>query len=212
MRLLNTKSVTDKGTLAQLLNLLFGTSVPKEEPIKNVKAAEDFLHLVLISHIIVAAEKVQPISKTGDVMEVAKRIVNEFCDLAIGEQPNHVNSKPDCILTYSKEFMTLSMLWLGYHDAIQEGDGIRVKRYWKFMLLLFKASNRKNYAIEAAKFLIDEQLLSTRLSTQLKYSHFINDKGRQGCNIDLHMEHMNRSIKASLRNIGANFTAKAIDS
>jgi len=99
----------------------------KEEPIKNAKAAEDFLYLVFTSYIIVAAENVQSASKTNHVMFVAKQIVSKFCDLSIGKESNHTNSdNPDCVLAYSKELMT-------YHDAIQEGDGERVKRYWKFM-------------------------------------------------------------------------------
>ena len=80
------------------------------------------------------------------------------------------------------------MLWFGFHDSIKEGDGERVKRYWKFMLLLFKASNRRNYAVEAANLLMDEQLYPKRLRSQLQWSRFVNVKGRQGCNIplDLH--------------------------
>ena len=136
-------------------------------------------------------------------MFVAKQIVSKFCDLSIsiGKESNHTYSdNPDCFLTYSKGLITLSLLWLGYHDAIQEGDGERVKRYWKFTLILFKVCNGRNYAIEAAKFLIDNQLLTTRLSTQLKYSRFVNVKGRAGCNIplDLHMELNTRIVPLKL--------------
>ena len=66
----------------------------KEEPIKNAKAAEDFLHLVFTSYIIVAAENVQSASKTNHVIFVTKQIVSKFCDLSIGKESNHTNS--DC--------------------------------------------------------------------------------------------------------------------
>ena len=47
----------------------------------------------------------------------------------------------------------------------------------------------------------------------MQWSHFVNVKDCQGCNIplDLHMEHMNRRVKAALRNLSANVTPNSID-
>ena len=100
-----------------------------------------------------------------------------------------------------------------YHDAIKEGDGLRVMRCWKYLLLLFKASQKKNYSIEAFQFLCQYYYyLPPRLAQQLLYSRFVNVHGREGCNIpcDLHMEHLNRTIKDTLQHLGANKTECAI--
>ena len=208
-------SCTDKGTFAQLINLLFRTSVPKEEPMRNVKAAEDFLQLILTAYTINAADTVTAkFTSRPDVLATAKLIVSNYCSLLIGNNSNDdTHTAPDCVLVYSKELLTLSLLWFGFYDSIKEGDGERVKRYWKFMLLLFKASKRRNYAVEAANFLINETLYPPRLKNQMLWSRFVNVKGRQGCNIplDLHMEHMNRRVKAALRNLNSNVTPNSID-
>lgn len=50
------KSSTDKGTLFQIINLVNRTSVPND-PKDNVQSTEDFLPLVLVAYIIVAAEQ-----------------------------------------------------------------------------------------------------------------------------------------------------------
>ena len=49
-------------------------------------------------------------------------------------------------------------------------------------------------------------LYTDRLPAQLKWSRFINTIGQPGCNIpcDLHMEHLNRQLKGSLRNLRSN--------
>ena len=54
--LYSNKSSTDKGTLFQIKNLVNHTSVPND-PKNNVQSTEDFLQLVLVAYIIVAAEK-----------------------------------------------------------------------------------------------------------------------------------------------------------
>lgn len=38
---------------------------------------------------------------------------------------------------YAKEVLTHSLFYLEYKDAIREGDGIRVLRCWKYLLLFF---------------------------------------------------------------------------
>lgn len=52
-RLFNKSSSTEKGTLYQLKNLLHRTAVPLD-PGDNMKAAEDFLEVVLHAHIVAA--------------------------------------------------------------------------------------------------------------------------------------------------------------
>ena len=46
-----------------------------------------------------------------------------------------------------------------FKDAIREGDGERVLRVWKFLLIIFKASNKSNYSIEAFNLLAQYYIL-----------------------------------------------------
>ena len=116
-------------------------------------------------------------------------------------------------MEYAKEVFSLGMLYMEFHDAIKEGDGLRVLRCWKYLLLIFKASQRKNYSIEAFNFLCQYFFyLSPQLSQQLLYSRFINVQGRVSCNIprNLHIEHLNRTVKETLQHLGANKTEHTI--
>ena len=109
---------------------------------------------------------------------------------------------------YAADLISLALIWHGYHDEIREGDSDRVLRYLKFLLLIFKAMNCQNYSKEAVILLLQAHRLSPREATQLKWSRFVNTKGRTGCNIhcDLHLEHLNRRLKTIIRNMGSNVT------
>ena len=100
-----------------------------------------------------------------------------------------------------------------FYDSIREADENRIICNWKFNLLAFKAGKCKNYSIKAVNLLLQVQyLLSPREAAQLKWSHCINTSGRQGCNIpmDLHMEHLNRSLKSLLQNMGSIVTNSSV--
>ena len=80
---------------------------------------------------------------------------------------------------YAREVLSLCLLWHGYHDAISEGHGDRVLRYWRFLFLVFKNVGQKNYSLEALNLLVQDQyLLSPREKVQLKWGRFINTQGQ----------------------------------
>ena len=109
--------------------------------------------------------------------------------------------------------LTLGLIWHAFHDAIREGDGDRIMRYWKFFLVLFKGTTHRNYAKEAVNLLVQyHYTLSDRQKAQLLWSRCINTRGIAGANIpgDLHMEHLNRRLKSVIRGMGGNVNAAAI--
>ena len=68
--------------------------------------------------------------------------------------------------------------------------------------------------MEAVIFLLQYYyLLSVRQKERLLWNHCINTRGYQGANIpcDLHMEHLNRRLKITMRNLGANIRPKSIE-
>ena len=106
------------------------------------------------------------------------------------------------------------MLWHNFYDSVKEADGNRLIRNWKFNLLIFKAARRKNYSKETLNLLLQvNYLLSPRESAQLKWCRCINTCGRQGTNIsmDLYLEHLNRRLKTTLRNVGSNITDNSVN-
>ena len=57
--------------------------------------------------------------------------------------------------------LTLGLLYMESIDDIREGDGERILRCWRYFLLLFKATGRKNYSIEAFTLLTQYHFLYT---------------------------------------------------
>ena len=195
-----------------------------------MNACEDFFSLVVVAHIIVAAMEIFCMSETtddppGDIfpesVEASDRetvlqsavsvIVEEFINLSY---PARKPKKCDHVQEYAKEILTMGLFYMNFQDAIREGDGHRVLRSWKFLLLFFRATGHSNYANEALLLLCQyKYLLPARFAEQLLCGRFINvHQGHPGSNIpaDLHLEHLNRLIKDSLANLGANKTPKAI--
>ncbi len=107
----------------------------------------------------------------------------------------------------------MGSFYLVFSDAIREGDGLRILRYWKYRIPLFKSSNRKNYSTEVLNMLNQyEYMLTPRLSQELLWSRFVNTHSISGRNIpcDLFQEHLNRVCKEAVQGLRANKTEKAI--
>ena len=105
------------------------------------------------------------------------------------------------------------LLYHGVCDSIKEGDGLRLLRCWKYNFLMFKCTNRVNYAIEAFTMLVQHRFLfSERQAHQLLWGRFINTQGLPARNIpcDLYMEHLNRICKDAVNHLQANKTSKAL--
>ena len=116
------------------------------------------------------------------------------------------------IFAYASEAFTLSLLNAEFEDAIKEGNGERVVRCWRFFLLIFKSSKRMKYSLEAVKLLVGTHVLPPRLREQLIWSRFVNTKGKHRENkpCDLHMEHLNQTVKSVLGHEGSNLTPRMI--
>ena len=117
----------DKGTLYQLKNVTNRTSVPND-PAENMRAAEDFLLVVLHAHIITASEKILQEKNITSVAELADSVVAES---TLFQPGNNVSELSDGVFVYACDVLTLGLLWMGFHDVTKEGDGERVMRYWK---------------------------------------------------------------------------------
>jgi hypothetical protein len=107
------------------------------------------------------------------------------------------------------------LFFLNFLDAISEGDGNRIIRQYKFLILNFRADGQQSnkYALECLyqSFLVNA-LLSPRDAERFTWNRMANTFGGIGQNIplDLDMEHSNRFLKQAIKNLGPNVTEKAV--
>ena len=225
----------DKGSLYQIRNQLNRTNVPSDVK-KDFNSCEDFIDIVTSSHMVAAALstfRMKTVSETPDSSVVApdlwiqpkkerKEAMDKLCakvyDRYISLSFNSVSkdyahAQCDAVSSYAIQLLRMGALYLEFAVAIREGDGERVFRCWRYFLPIFRASQSTNYSCEALLF-IHQCLysLSPRLSIQLVWNRFINVRGLPGRNIplDLHMEHLNRLIKDTLRTLRANKATRSI--
>jgi len=121
------------------------------DPADNMKAAEDFLLVVLHGHIIAAADTIISDSNPIDVLSLSEKIVDQYVKIAIPSSSSPsaaTKTATDKVCIYAMEVLTLGLLWHNFHDSTKEGDGDQILRNWKFNLLVLKAARRKNYSIK----------------------------------------------------------------
>ena len=126
--------------------------------------------------------------------DISSYVVNQHVDLSTSFKTSD-SSTNGTAYDYGCEVLALGLLVIDFKDAVQEGDGDRIIALWKYLMLVFKASGRKNYAIEGLTLLSQyNMILPPNLAEQVKWSRFVNIHGLPGHNVscDLHMEHLNR--------------------
>ena len=204
-------------------------------PLDDFNACDDFFKLIITSHILTAAMTLLKMSSLGDqpkhsditdgvdtwmqtdterkaiLKAVCTDFINKFTTIEFNKE---YTCPADNVYAYAKQVLSLGCIYLEYSDAIREGDGDRVLRCFKYLLPMFITSGRKNYSIEFFHTIANHSfVLSPRLSEELLWSRFINVHGIHGHNIpiDLHMEHLNRLVKESIRDLGANKTQRSLE-
>lgn len=105
----------------------------------------------------------------------------------------------------ASEYLTMQvhdgLVFLELRDAILEGDGPRIIRCWKFMLLLWHLKGHTKYVSEAVHLICAiEATVSSRIFEELTWCRTVNTCGKPGKDIpaDLFLEHLNRKLKDTL--------------
>ena len=125
-------------------------------------------------------------------------------------------SKPgDDVYNYNCALMTDCFLFFNFLDAIKEGDGVRIMRQYKYIMLYCKAdgSHSTKYALECLyQVFLVHALLSERDSERFVWNRSVNNSGKKGTNIPLDedTEHSNNFLKQGIRNLGPNVTENAV--
>ena len=227
----------------QLRNLINRRNVPKDPTTNVSACEDFLLHVVeahILSACMVAFNmssldgtpsqsiftkehtKKDSATRRKHLLDTIQQVLQKHVDLSIGseatgdveEEGNQEEAKNENhVLSYACDVLTLGLLYMEFADAVREGDGERILRCWRYLLLVFKASGRTNYSIEAFTLLSQYHFLfSERMRMQLIWSRTVNVHGRLGKNIpcDLHMEHLNRECKSSIGGLGSNITDTTI--
>ena len=101
----------------------------------------------------------------------------------------NVTASDDKVFEYACCVLSATMLMFEFDDGVREGDGDRVYRVWKYLLLLFRQFGRTKYALEALMLQLQCNGLPQNVASDIKWSRFVNAKGGGGRNVscDLHM-------------------------
>ena len=229
------------GTLYQLRNLIDHRNVIKDVR-NDMNATEDFFEAVGISHIIAVAlhhfnmkdaksvpqdplsgVDIHGLSKDQKWMllhDLISPIISKYVSTSL-ECPYQQMTMPenfsvtvsdDKVFEYACSVLSAAMFVYEFDDGVRQGDGDRMYRVWKYLLLLFRQFGRTKYALEALTLQLQCNGLPQHVAADIKWSRFINAKGGRGRNIscDLHMEHLNRELKTAISGLGANVTKKSI--
>lgn len=125
---------------------------------------------------------------------------------------NDKDAKADSIFNYHNARIQCGLLFLNIIDAIKEGDGNRLMRCYKVVLLfMYKFKHIKYAYILLLLFAKLYALLPEKEAESLIHNRFVNKKGKKGGNIplDLHMEHFNLFLKTLLQAMGGKITEAA---
>eukprot|EP00057_Strongylocentrotus_purpuratus_P018700 XP_011673174.1 PREDICTED: uncharacterized protein LOC105442605 [Strongylocentrotus purpuratus] len=127
--------------------------------------------------------------------------------------PQHQGNH-DGVLNYSRCALGMCMVALDFNDARQMGDGGRIIRLYKILLLHCKAAQKPKYSFNILRLLAQVQcFLSPRLSYELVWNRFINTKGKAKCNVepDRVLEHHNGVFKEQAHGFRGKITQKSVD-
>lgn len=128
------------------------------------------------------------------------------------DEENNANTSNDNIYNYHNARLQCGLLVLHMMDAIKEGDGSRLVRCLKIVLLFEYKFKHTKYAYVLLLFFAKvNALLSKKDAYLLVHNRFINKKGKKAGNIplDLHMEHLNLDVKKLLNAMGGKITRAA---
>ena len=121
----------------------------------------------------------------------------------------------DDLYNYNTALLADGFLFLNFLDAICEGDGERIMRQYKYIMLYCRQDgcHSSKYALECLyQFFLTHALLSKRDSEQFKWNRTVNNSCKPGKNIplDLDVQHSNNFLKQAIKNLGPNVSEKAV--
>ena len=132
---------------------------------KDLNSCEEFMELVTTDSAAIQITKVDDLAGLSmmiltsnsqdhfnELATVAKNVCKGFAECHILVFHSSIHSS-DRVKEYTMETLSLGLFLLEFKDAIREGDGTRVLRCWKYLLIIFRVTGHTNYCLEALNFL-----------------------------------------------------------
>ena len=144
--------------------------------------------------------------------KVCEIFLENYCSIKFNADFVNDELEIDYVQLYASDVVTMGLLYMEFCNAIQEGDGMRIFRCYRYFLPLFRFSQRNNYSNEVLLMLYNLECVSPRLVQQLTWCRTINTSRLPGHNIpcDFYLEHLNRLCKDMIHGMGANKTERSI--
>ena len=120
----------------------------------------------------------------------------------------------DGVQNYSRVALGMGLLALDFIDARKHGDGGRIIRLYKFLLLHCKAAKKPKYSFHILRTLAQVHVfLSPRLSYELVWNRFVNTTGKADGNVEVDrvVEHHNRVFQGACNGLRGNLTQKNVE-
>lgn len=120
----------------------------------------------------------------------------------------------DAVYAYSCGALSMCMVAYEFTNARQLGDGERIIRLMKYMLLYFRSAGKVKYAYQVLRQLAQAKcFLSPREAHNLVWNRFANIKGKEDTNVELDrvIEHINLLVKNNCRGLHGQVKQKTID-
>lgn len=127
---------------------------------------------------------------------------------------SEASTDQDHLFNYARSAVSMGLLAMNFTDARRLGDGERLMRIYKFLLLHFKAAGKTKYSFHVLRLLAQVNcFLSPRLSHSLVWNRFVNKTGKITGNIevDREMEHHNRVFKTQCKALRGKINAKSVE-
>ena len=120
----------------------------------------------------------------------------------------------DYVFNYSVNALALCYLAKNFIDARKHGDGTRITRMYKYLLMYFKLDSRTKYSYQTLHLLAQIKiLLPPSLSHELTWNRFTNNKGKIDWNVELdrELEYRNKYVKIDLSQYQGEISTKSIN-
>lgn len=103
------------------------------------------------------------------LINAIQKVLEKHLEFSIsGEGNTDERGHNDHVLSYARDVLSLGLLHMEFQDGIREGDGEKILRCWRYLLLVFKASRHTNYSVEAFTLLAQYHFtFSERMRKQL---------------------------------------------
>ncbi|XP_011679955.2 uncharacterized protein LOC105445739 [Strongylocentrotus purpuratus] len=120
----------------------------------------------------------------------------------------------DSVYNYSCASVSICLLFRDFQDARRYGDGARLIRLYKYLLLYFKRTHRTKYSFQSLRLLAQvECMLSPRLAFELTWNRFVNKEGKADTNkeVDRENEHQNKVLKGECKQFNGKISEASVE-